>query len=130
MGSLRITGLLALAIGGPGAVGLTLYTGRRNPSALLMAVFAIWVLAPFAALAAADAMSKAWSAVTRTALYVLMILTAFVTLGVYGYVAFGPSRPQPAFWFLIVPPGSVLLAAVVLRGAAAVSSSRTTSNGK
>ena len=121
---LRKAGLLAIVVGGVGSVFLTLYTGRRNPSALLMAVFAIWVLLPFVALAAADAMSTNWSALTRTVLYALMFVTAIDTLGTYGYVAFGPPRPQPAFWFLVVPPASLLLIAVLLRTVASIGKSR------
>ena len=121
---LRKAGLLAIVIGGVGSVFLTLYTGRRNPSALLMAVFAIWVLLPFVALAAADAMSTNWSALTRTVLYALMFVTAIDTLGTYGYVAFGPPRPQPAFWFLVVPPASLLLIAILLRTVASIGKSR------
>ena len=119
-----MAGLLAIVIGGVGSVFLTLYTGRRNPSALLMAVFAIWVLLPFVALAAADAMSTNWSALTRTVLYALMFVTAIDTLGTYGYVAFGPPRPQPAFWFLVVPPASLLLIAILLRTVASIGKSR------
>jgi hypothetical protein len=121
---LRKAGLLAIVIGGVGSVFLTLYTGRRNPSALLMAAFAIWVLLPFVALAAADAMSTNWSALTRTVLYALMFVTAIDTLGTYGYVAFGPPRPQPAFWFLVVPPASLLLIAILLRTVANIGKSR------
>ena len=121
---LRKAGLLAIVIGGVGSVAVTLYTGRRNPSALLMAAFAIWVLLPFVALAAADAMSTNWSALTRTVLYALMFVTAIDALGTYGYVAFGPPRPQPAFWFLVVPPASLLLIAVLLRTVASIGKSR------
>ena len=121
---LRKAGLLAIVLGGVGSVTLTLYTGRRNPSALLMAVFAIWVLLPFVALAVADAMSTNWSALTRTVLYALMIVITIDTLGIYGYVAFGPSRPQPAFWFLVVPPASLLLIAILLRTVAGIVKSR------
>lgn len=121
---LRKAGLLAIVVGGGGSVFLTLYTGRRNPSALLMAAFAIWVLLPFVALAAADAMSTNWSALTRTVLYALMFVTAIDTLGTYGYVAFGPPRPQPAFWFLVVPPASLLLIAILLRTVASIGKSR------
>ena len=121
---LRKAGLLATVVGGVGSVCLTLYTGRRNPSALLMAAFAIWVLLPFVALAAADAMSTNWSALTRTVLYALMFVTAIDSLGTYGYVAFGPPRPQPAFWFLVVPPASLLLIAILLRTVASIGKSR------
>ena len=43
---LRKAGLLAIVIGGVGPVAVTLHTGRRNPSVILMALFAIWVLLP------------------------------------------------------------------------------------
>jgi hypothetical protein len=118
--SLRKAGLLALAIGAVGSVGLTLYTGRRNPSTVLMTLFVIWVSLPFVALAVADAMSKQWSAVTRTTLSALMLVVTFDTLLTYGYIAFGPSRPQPAFAFLVLPPASLLFSAIVLRAAAVV----------
>jgi len=121
---LRKAGLLAIVIGGVGSVALTLYTGRRNPSALLMAAFAIWVLLPFVALAVADAVSANWSALTRTVLHTLMIVVAIDNPGTYGYIAFGPSRPQPAFWFLVVPPASLLLIAILLRTVASIAKSR------
>lgn len=121
---LRKAGLLAIVIGGVGSVALTLYTGRRNPSALLMAAFAIWVLLPFVALAVADAMSANWSALTRTVLHTLMIVVAIDNPGTYGYIAFGPPRPQPAFWFLVVPPASLLLIAILLRTVAGIARSR------
>jgi uncharacterized membrane protein YeiB len=86
---LRKAGLLAIMIGGVGSVAVTLYTGGRNPSVILMALFAIWVLLPFVALAAAAVMSAPWSALTRTALSAPMLVTTIDTLAIYGYVAFG-----------------------------------------
>jgi membrane-bound metal-dependent hydrolase YbcI (DUF457 family) len=105
-----------------------LYTGRRNPSAALMMLFVIWVLTPFAVLTAAEFRSRQWSGLTRTALYALMLVVALDSLVIYGHIALGPSRPQPAFWFLVVPPASIVLIAVVLRVAAAVSDGRSGSD--
>jgi len=38
--------------------------------------------------------------------YGLMVVVAVGSLAIYGEVAFGPPRPQPAFWFLVVPAAS------------------------
>ena len=124
MERLRKAGLAALVVGAVGSEALMLYTGRRNPSAALMMLFVIWVLSPFAALAAAEFISKKWSGLTRAALYALMFVVALESLVVYGYIVFGPPRPQPAFWFIVVPPASMALIAVVLGVAAAVSGGR------
>lgn len=90
--------------GAAGAVGFTLYTGRHNASALLMAIFAVWVLSPFFALLVMNIFSKDWPA-----LYLLTMLITVGTLAIYGEVAFGPPRPKPAAVFVIVPPVSWLL---------------------
>ena len=121
---LRSTGLIAAAAGAAGSIAFMLYAGRRNPSRLLVLLFAIWVLSPFAALLSIDAISKRWSPVTRSAVYGLMWLLAVVSPAAYGYIAVGPPRPQAAFMFVVLPPLSWLVGAAVLAMAAFISSRR------
>ncbi len=106
MRRLRVAALSALLVGAVGAVALTLYTGRRNPSWLLMVLFAFWVLSPFAALQLANVASKRYSFHPRAALYAVMLVVALGTLAVYGYVAFGPPRQKTAAVFVVTPPVS------------------------
>ena len=75
-----------------------------------MVLFIGWVLAPFLACGLADRFSRRWSISMRAALHGVMLVIALGSLIIYGMVALGPPRPQPAFWFLAVPLGSWLLA--------------------
>ena len=50
LGFLRTAALTAVLAGAVGSVGLMLYVGRRNHSRVLLVLFALWVLSPFAAL--------------------------------------------------------------------------------
>jgi hypothetical protein len=111
---LRAAGLIALLAGAVGSVGLVFYYGRRNPSRLLIVLFAIWVLSPFVALLAAAAKSTRWPARTRATLYGVMLVIAVGSLATYANVALGPPRAQGAFTFVIVPPLSWLLSGVAV----------------
>jgi len=82
------------------------------------------VLSPFLALAVADNVSKRWSIVTRTTLHSVTLIVTLGSLGIYGDVAFGLARSQPAFMFLVVPLGSWLLMTIVLPLTAFVSGRR------
>jgi len=97
---LRAAALIALAIGAVGCEYLMLRVGRRNPSAVLMAMFAAWVLAPFAALGWCQVASAWWSKALRNLLHATSLLVAIGSLLVYGYVA--------------LPLGSLLLIAVLV----------------
>jgi hypothetical protein len=109
---LRAAALVAVAAGAAGSLGLMLIAG--HPPLFLRLLFAIWVLSPFAALAAAHAVSSHWSRPTRATLYSLTLAVTLVSLSIYGTVALGPPRPQEAFVFVVVPPASWLLIAVAL----------------
>ncbi len=111
--TLRATALIATLVGAAGSCGFMLYTGRRNQSRVLLLLFAVWVLAPFVGLLWAFAVSKRRSVNTRAMLYGLMLILSSASLAIYGYVALGPPRAQPAFAFLVVPPASWLLIAIV-----------------
>lgn len=113
MSALRLLARGAAVVGAVGSVGLTLYTGRHNPSGFLMALFAMWVLAPFLGFELADMASQRWTALTRAALYGVMLVLTVASLAIYGAVAFGPPRARTASFFLVIPPASCLLMATV-----------------
>jgi hypothetical protein len=118
---LRGTALVAALAGSVGSIGLMLRAGNRNPSSLLILRFAFWVLSPFAALVWANALSKRWSALTRAALYVVMLVITFACLGIYAALAFRYLMAKTGFIFLVVPAGSWLLAVAVVPVAALIS---------
>lgn len=120
LGLLRAVALIAVVAGALGSVGLMLWVGHRNPSRVLLVLFAIWDLSPFIALVLADIVSKRWSVLTRATLYVVMLILTLGSLAFYGDVVWRP-RPQPAFVFLVVPLASWLLMTIVVPIAALVS---------
>jgi hypothetical protein len=121
LGVLRGAALLAVVLGAAGSVGLMLHAGRRNPSRLLLVLFAMWVLSPFVVLLWANVISKGWSVATRATLYSVMLFLTLGTLAIYGFVALGPPRAKTAFVFVIVPPMSWLLSTIVVPIAALLS---------
>ena len=121
LGLLHAAALIAVLAGAVGSVGLMLYAGHRNPSRLLLVLFALWVLSPFIALVLADMISKRWSVFTQAALYTVMLVLTVGSLAIYGDVALGPPRAKPAFAFVVVPPASWLLIAIVVPIAALIS---------
>jgi hypothetical protein len=121
---LRIAALIALPAGAAGSIGFMLRAGHRNPSRVLLILFAIWVLFPFVALVFANIISKDWSVLTRTTLYWVMLVLTVSSLAIYGDVALGPPRPKTAFAFVVVPPASWLLIAIAISIAALISRRR------
>jgi glucose dehydrogenase len=111
---LRTAGMVAMLAGAIGSVGFVFYYGQRNPSRLLIVLFGVWVLSPFAALLAADAKSTRWPPQTRATLYGVMLVIAAGSLATYADAALGPPRAQGAFAFVIVPPLSWLLSGVAV----------------
>jgi hypothetical protein len=119
--SLRAASLVALAAGAAGSVAFTLWAGHRNPSGVLIALFVIWVLSPFAALAVAYVVSKRRKVLVRSALAVLTLILSVGSLATYGVIALGPPRSKPAAFFLVVPAASWLLIALTITLAAIIS---------
>jgi nitric oxide reductase large subunit len=105
----HVTTLTFILVGATGSLGLMLYVGRHNASNLLLALFAGWVLLPFAALGFAAARSRRWPSRAQAGLNLLAAVMALASLAIYGSIAFGPPRPRPAFAFLIVPLISLIL---------------------
>jgi hypothetical protein len=112
-GVLRAVGRPAAVVGAMGSVGLMIWVGHRNPSWLLLLMFVIWVIAPFAGLILADMRSANWSMLTRATLHALMLILAVGSLAAYADVLLRP-RSQPAAMFLVVPVLSWLLMAIAL----------------
>jgi hypothetical protein len=121
LGLLRGAALIAVLAGAVGSFGFMLHAGRRQRSLILIGLFTVWELSPFAALVCAHAVSQHWPVLTRATLYSVMVVLTLGSLAIYGYVALGPPRPKPAFVFLVVPLASWLLIAIVLPIAALIS---------
>lgn len=111
---MRTIVLIALVAGAICSEWLMLRTGHNNPSIVLMILFTGWDLLPFAGLA------WLWS----KAKYAVPLLVALGSPAIYGYIAFGPPRQQPAFWFLIVPVVSWILIGIAAISARSASPSR------
>ena len=112
-GVFRKIALLMILIGAAGSLYFVLRAGHRNHSILLVLLFIFWVLSPFMALLVASVVSNRWSAITRSALYVLIFLLPVGSLFFYSGT-WVVSGTRPAFVFLVVPLVSWLLMGIVL----------------
>jgi hypothetical protein len=121
LGLLRPVALIAAVVGAVGSVGLMVWVGHRNPSRLLLALFVIWDVAPFIALAGANKVSNRWSILTQATLFSVTLVISAASLAIYANVAFGPPRPTPAFMFLVVPPASWVMLTIAVSIAALIS---------
>jgi hypothetical protein len=107
---LRGVALIAAVAGAAASEILMFHVGRHNSSWVLMALFAVWVLAPFAALIWVVIVTR-----RRTVFCLATLAIILVSLAIYGDVALGPPRPKPAGMFLIVPLMSLLMIAIAGR---------------
>jgi hypothetical protein len=115
---LRAAALMVALPGAGASVGLMLMVGRHQPSRLLLTLFTLWVLSPFASAALALLFFKRWTGRTGAGLSGVLLILTPITLAIYGYAAFGPARSKPAALFLMVPLASwVVIGAVVAIGA-------------
>jgi hypothetical protein len=98
--------------GAPAALALTVYAGRHNPSRLLIAIFALWAIAPFAA--------ALWSLAKRpsSATAITTLLFTFASLATYVDTIWGQPRAKVGFIFLVVPFASLIVVAMVTHGSA------------
>ncbi len=115
--------LIVALIGAVGSLGLIFNAGRNQKSFILMALFVIWDVSPFAGLFFADMFSKNWSPLTRVSLYCLMIVVTTVCLVAYSGVL-NPPETKNAFMFLVVPGASWLLMVTVIPIVALISRKR------
>lgn len=109
---------IALTVGGLGSLAAMLWVGRRNPSHVLLGLFALWILGPFVLLWLAGRFSRHWSSATRATLRIVSVLVPLVSLGIYADEALRPHRAQGAFMFVVVPVVSYLAVAVIVGAAA------------
>jgi hypothetical protein len=110
---LRILALIAMLVGAIGSLGFMFNAGHNQNSVILITLFTIWVLSPFAGLLIANKISKRWTVLTRLTLCWLMLVITFVSLISYSSVI-SPLGTKPAFKFLVVPLISWLLIVTVI----------------
>ncbi len=111
---LRVVAIGALLAGATASLGLTLFAGRHNQSRLLVALFAGWVLSPFAGLVLIIRSSWRWRHGARDALFGLILMITAGSVAVYKRAVSAPPLSTPAAPFLLVPLGSWLLMAIVI----------------
>jgi hypothetical protein len=120
---IRLAYFVSVTLGAGGSLAFMFRVGRHNPSAILMILFTLWVVAPFAAMVLALLLFKKWSVGSRAWFHFFTIIVALGSSGIYGDVAFGTPRPQPAFMFLVVPFVSLIVIGAALLIATLVSRS-------
>jgi len=114
--------MIAVLAGAAGSICFWFHASR-HPPLLIVLLFLIWVLSPFAMLVLADAVSRRWSVLTRATLYIVMLVVALGSLAIYGDDALGHRTTKAAFVYVIVPPVSWLLTAIAVPIAALMSGS-------
>src|SRR5262245_4663188 len=110
---LRRVALMAAILGGLGSLGFMIRAGRNAPRVLL-ALFFIWVLSPFAALAWANLASKRWPVTTRATLYLVTLVLSLASMVFYSWLVSVTLNQPPAFTFVAVPGASWALGVVVV----------------
>ena len=106
--------MITAIVGGLLSVMLMIHTGRYNMPAVLIVLIGMWVLLPYDAMMVGNILSPRWSEATRVTLYRMTFLVTLVSVAIYASAAFGPPRPKPAFFFVIVPPLSLALIGIAL----------------
>jgi hypothetical protein len=106
------TSLIVLAVGAAGSLALLINAGRTTPKPLLL-MMGLWVLSPFVALFAGNAMSKRWSPSVRAALRKTMIVVALGSVVFYALDTVRHIAGKPAAMYVLIPPVSWVLIAVV-----------------
>ena len=117
-------GLAASLIGAAGSAALTIGASGRQESRFLIGLFILWVVSPFAALALANWVSKRWSELTRSTLYLTTFGLVLGSVAAYGLGVSGFRIGKPAVIFVITAPISWLIGATALAIAALVSRRR------
>jgi len=120
---LRTAARIALIAGAAASMALMIRAGARQRSAILILLFAGWVLSPFLALALANLRASRWPPRVRTALHGAMFGVTAVSLTVYGFHAVRGAM-KAGFVYLVGPAMCWLLIVVVLGANAIVSARR------
>jgi hypothetical protein len=123
LATLRFAAMAALSIGAAGTLALMLRAGGRNRPLVLVPLFAVWDLSPYALLLAGDRYANTWRAPVRIALYSVSIAVTIGSVAYYIADVVWPRTSQAAFPYVVAPPVACLVIAVVMT-AAFVSSRR------
>jgi uncharacterized membrane protein len=113
LGGLRSAALVAVVLGGIGSIGL-LRHAQQHPPPLVIVGFVIWVLAPFVILGGANLLSSRWPVSVRKTLFIVTVLVAITSLGIYFDDNLAHRTAKPAFVYVATPPATVLLSALVV----------------
>jgi hypothetical protein len=110
---LRTVAIIIVLIGAAITLCLVMQAGAHNKSVLLLLLFILWDLSPFAALLVANSFYKHHAVVVLVTLYILMLIIAIGAPLFYWHISglSGPSRTGP---FLVVPILSWLLMIIIL----------------
>lgn len=111
---MRRAAIITAIAGGVLSVFLMIHTARYHMPPLLVVLIGMWVLLPYDALTVGSILSTRWPTLLRAALYRLTFVVTLVSLVIYATVAFGPPRPKPAFFFVLLPPLSLVVIAISL----------------
>jgi hypothetical protein len=105
---MRGTVRAGLWVAAAGSVACTVYTGRHNSSILLMALFAVWVLTPFAGLSWINRLADRAPRDVAGAIRASSLVICISSLVLYVAVAASHLGHETAFAFLVVPATSWL----------------------
>ena len=115
---LRSMALISSGIGAAGSAALMLYAGERvgSPS-LLIVLFTVWVVSPFALLGLAIVVSERWADLTRVTLYRITPIVSAAALVIYGTSALSAQRPKTAVFVMVAPLSCLFILIAVLTAA-------------
>ena len=101
-GFLRTVAMIFVSAGAVGSLYFMFNASRNQRSILLIVLFTVWVLSPFAGFFIMHKLSNRWTIAARAFLYWLTIIVTIVSVIAYGG-AFNSPDTKNAFVFLVVP---------------------------
>ncbi|HWG21986.1 MAG TPA: hypothetical protein VG225_15755 [Terracidiphilus sp.] len=101
--SLQSSAGFAVLVGAAGSLACTLFAGRHNHSMVLVTIFAVWVLSPFAGMYASNRVSRRASGRSRDSLHAASVILSICSLAIYAVEAIHPPLHNTAWAFLMVP---------------------------
>jgi hypothetical protein len=110
---LRIIALIAMLAGAIGSLFFMFNAGHKQNSVILITLFTMWVLSPFAGLLMTDRISRRGKVLSRLTLYGLIFVITLGSLICYSGVL-GQLGAKAAFKFLVVPFISWLIIVTVI----------------
>jgi hypothetical protein len=115
---LRSMALISSGIGAAGSAAFMVYAGKRvgSPS-LLIVLFTVWVVSPFALLGLAIVVSKRWTDLTRVTLYRVTPIVSAAALVIYGISALSAQRPKTAVFVMVAPLSCLFIVIAILTAA-------------